>query len=36
MTIPKEIREKIEQKLKFDKEIEDWIKVKRRLTLITG
>ena len=25
MIIPKEIREKIEQKLKLDKEIEDWI-----------
>lgn len=25
MVIPKEIREKIEQKLKLDEEIEDWI-----------
>lgn len=26
MTIPKEIREKVEQKLKLDEEIKDWIK----------
>lgn len=26
MTIPKEIQEKIEQKLKLDKEISDWVK----------
>lgn len=26
MTIPKEIREKVERKLKLDEEIKDWIK----------